>query len=65
MIAYEYKLINLELIYTDSEEFESALNYYGEEGFRYVEIKKFITVTNNIPEENEFILFEKAYEKED
>ena len=65
MKTYEYQMIKMEPVETDSETVEELLNIHGEQGFRFIGIQKLWSRGSeyNAIQRN-FLVLEKAVEEE-
>lgn len=65
MKTYEYQMIKMEPVETDSETVEELLNIHGEQGFRFIGIQKLWSRDSeyNAIQRN-FLVLEKAVEEE-
>ncbi len=65
MKTYEYQMIKMEPVETDSETVEDLLNIHGEQGFRFIGIQKLWSRDSeyNAIQRN-FLVLEKAVEDE-
>ncbi len=65
MKTYEYQMIKMEPVETDSETVEDLLNIHGEQGFRFIGIQKLWSRDSeyNAIQRN-FLVLEKAVEEE-
>lgn len=64
MMTYEYELIKMNPVATDSDEVQEILNEKGLEGFRFVSIQKLWTRDDYGQEiQRNFLILEKAEEQ--
>jgi hypothetical protein len=65
MMSYEYELIRMEPVSTDSADLENILNEKGRDGFRYITVQKLWTEDDyGQPIQRNFLVLEKEVEEE-
>ena len=65
MMSYEYELIRMEPVSTDSTYIENILNKKGRDGFRYITVQKLWTEDDyGQPIQRNFLILEKGLEEE-
>jgi hypothetical protein len=65
MMSYEYELIRMEPVSTDSADLENILNEKGRDGFRYITVQKLWTEDDyGQPIQRNFMILEKNLEEE-
>ena len=65
MMSYEYELIRMEPVATDSAYIEDILNKKGRDGFRYIAVQKLWTEDDyGQPIQRNFLILEKGLEEE-
>ena len=65
MMSYEYELIRMEPVSTDSAYIENILNEKGRDGFRYIAVQKLWTQDDyGQPIQRNFMILEKNLEEE-
>jgi len=65
MMGYEYELIRMEPVSTDSAYIENILNEKGRAGFRYIAVQKLWTEDDDgQPIQRNFLILEKGLEEE-
>ena len=65
MMSYEYELIRMEPVSTDSAYIENILNEKGRDGFRYIAVQRLWTEDDyGQPIQRNFLILEKGLEEE-
>ena len=64
MKTYEYTLVKMEPVFTDSDTVEEIMNQKGDEGYRFVGVQKFWTEDHSGESiQRNFMVFEKDSEE--
>lgn len=64
MKTYEYELVKMGPVFTDSDTVQEIMNQKGEEGYRFVSVQKFwVTDINGESIQRNFIVFERESEE--
>lgn len=65
MTTYEYELIRMEPVSSDSDTAQTILNEKGSEGFRFIAVQKFWTTDDyGQPLQRNFLVLEKTDDEE-